>query len=280
MKNIVEINGKKIGQGQEVFVIAELGINHNGDFDTARKMIDEANHAGASAVKLQTYITEKRVPKNSPIFSILKQCELSFARQKELFDYAHGKKIGIFSTPFDDESVDFLASIDAACYKIASFDIVNKKLLEKVAMQKKPVIISRGMANRQEIDTAVKIMQKNNADIVLLHCISAYPVPSHDSLHLDTIRALREQYKCPVGFSDHTLGIDADKYAVAAGADVIEKHFTLSRKSKGPDHSLSTEPKEMKDMVDGIRMVREMVGGEVWAPVSAEKEILQYRRIT
>ncbi len=280
MKEIIEISGKKIGRGQEVFLIAEIGINHNGDFDVAKKLIDEAKESGANAVKLQTYITEKRAPKDSPIFDILKQCELSFSRQSDLFKYARDKGIEIFSTPFDDESVDFLSSVDVSCYKIASFDIVNKRLLEKVAAQAKPVIISRGMANQQEIDTAVDIMKRASCDIILLHCISAYPVPSHASLHLDTIRALQKRYNCPVGFSDHTLGIKAAKYAVAAGANVIEKHFTLSRESKGPDHSLSTEPKELKEMISGIRVVSEMLKEAVWSPVPAEEEILQYRRVS
>lgn len=280
MKDIIEISGKKIGSGQDIFVIAEIGINHNGNFDTAKKLIDEAKSSGAGAVKLQAYITEKRVAKDSPIFDILKQCELTFDQQKELFKYAHDKGIVIFSTPFDEESVDFLASINAPCYKIASFDIVNKRLLRKVAAQNRPVIISRGMANQQEIDTAINIMKDSGVDIVLLHCISAYPVPSHASLHLETIKALKMRYHCPVGFSDHTLGIDAAKYAVAAGASAIEKHFTLSRNSKGPDHSLSTEPKEMKGMIEGLRIVKEMMGEAVWSPVAAEKEILQYRRMS
>ena len=279
MKN-VEINSKIIGGGQPVFVIAEIGINHNGDLNTARKLIDEARQAGADAVKLQTYITEKRAPKDSPIFGILKQCELKFEEQKELFKYANDKNITAFSTPFDDESVDFLASINIPCYKIASFDIVNKKLLGKVASQGKPVIMSRGMASREEINAAVKIMQDAGIDIVLLHCISAYPVPPNTPLHLETINALKQRYGCPAGFSDHTLGIDAAKYAVAAGADAIEKHFTLSRNGKGPDHSLSTEPKEMGELVRGIREVRELMRGTVWSSVPAEKDILQYRRIS
>ena len=280
MKDIIELNGKRIGMGQAVFVIAEIGINHNGDFKTAKSLIDEAKAAGADAVKLQTYITEKRAPKGSPIFDILKKCELSFDHQKELFNYARDKDIEIFSTPFDEESVDFLASIKTPYYKIASFDIVNKKLLRKIAAQRKPVVISRGMANQEEIDTAVGIMKEVGAGIILLHCISAYPVDSYDSLHLDTIRALQERYNCPVGFSDHTLGIEAAKCAVAAGASVIEKHFTLSRSSKGPDHSLSTEPAGMRDMVNDIRTVTKMLGGPIWAPVPVEKDILQYRRVS
>lgn len=280
MKGVVEINKIKVGEGQGVFVIAEIGINHNGDFETAKRLIDEAKSAGASAVKLQTYITEKRTAKGSPVYNILKQCELSFKQQEELFSYARNKNIEIFSTPFDDESVDFLSSINVSCYKIASFDIVNKKLLYKAAKQGRPVIISRGMANQQEIDTAVDIFRKSKVDILLLHCVSAYPVTSFDSLNLETIRALKERFYCPVGFSDHTLGIEAANYAVACGASLIEKHFTLSRKSEGPDHALSTEPSELKHMIAGIKLVKEMMGKPVWGPVSAERDILQYRRIS
>jgi N,N'-diacetyllegionaminate synthase len=279
-KAVVDINGRKIGQGHSVFVIAEIGINHNGDFNIAKELINKAKWSGADAVKLQTYITEKRVSKTSPIFDILKQCELSFNQQKDLFDYARNEKIEMFSTPFDEESVDFLYSINAPCYKIASFDIVNKKLVKKIASQKRPVIISRGMATQLEIDTAVHIMNKNAVDIILLHCISAYPVSSYSSLHMETIRALKQRYSCPVGFSDHTLGIEAAKYSVAAGADVIEKHFTLSRDSKGPDHSLSAEPHKLKEMIEDIRMVSDMLGEPVWSSVDVEKDILQYRRIT
>jgi len=280
MSNVIKVNGRIIGRGQEVFVIAEVGINHNGDFDTAVRLIDEAKRAGAGAVKLQTYITEKRVPKGSPIFGILKQCELTFSQQEKLFEHARDIGVDIFSTPFDDESVEFLTSVGASFFKIASFDLVNKRLLRQVAKQGKPVIMSRGMANQKEIDAAVEILRVAGVDLVLLHCVSAYPVPSHQSLNLETIRVLETRYHCPVGFSDHTLGIEAPMYAVAAGAMAIEKHFTLSRKSEGPDHSFSTEPAEMKAMIEGIKKVREMLGEAVWAPVEAEKDILQYRRMS
>jgi len=278
MKKTRGIASGNIGCGKDVFIIAEIGINHNGNINIAKQLIDKAAWAGADAVKLQTYITEKRVAKDSPVFGILKQCELEFKQQEELFKYARDKKMTIFSTPFDDESVDFLASIGAPFYKIASFDIVNRKLLGKVAKQARPVIMSRGMADQEELDEAVGIMRRHACDIVILHCVSAYPVPSHTCLNLETIRALKERYCCPVGFSDHTLGIEASKYAVASGARVVEKHFTLSRKNKGPDHALSTEPEEFKDMVKGIRIAAEMLGEAVWSPVPAEKDILQYRR--
>ena len=280
MKDAINIADRRIGRCEDIFVIAEAGINHNGDLDAAKRLIDKAKWAGSSAVKFQTYITEKRVPKDSPIFGILKQCELSFKDQETLFGYARSAGLAAFSTPFDDESVDFLASQGIPCYKVASFDIVNKRLLERIASKKRPVIISRGMASREEIDTAMDIMGRSGIDVLLLHCISAYPVPSHASLHLDTIKALKERYGCPVGFSDHTLGIDAARFAVAAGAVAIEKHFTLSRGAKGPDHALSTEPEEMKELVKGVNEIREMIGEAVWAPVTAEEGILQYRRVS
>ena len=280
MQNVVKIGGKAIGDDQEVYVIAEVGINHNGNLNTAKELIRQAKWAGVSAVKLQTYITEKRVARNSPIYDILKQCELSYSEQNELFNCAHEQDIAIFSTPFDDESVDFLSSVGVPCYKIASFDIVNASLLKSVTAKRKPVIMSCGMANQLEIDKAVDIVRSAELDIILLHCISAYPVPSHNSLHLRTIHALSERYQCPVGFSDHTIGIEASKYAVAAGAAIIEKHFTLSCNSEGPDHAISTEPEEMKEMVSGIRYVREMMGEVIWSSVPAEKDIIPFRRFS
>ncbi len=280
MSATININGRTIGTGEDVFIIAEVGINHNGDYGTAKQLIDEAYNAGASAVKFQTYITEKRVPKDSPIYGILEQCELDFEQQDKLFDYARSKDIEVFSTPFDDESVEFLESINISCYKIASFDLVNTNLLKKVAGQNKPIIMSRGMANQTEIDKAVNIIRDSGSPFSLLHCVSAYPVKSHTDLNLSTIKALAEVYHCPVGFSDHTLGTEAAIYAIAAGASILEKHFTLSRESDGPDHTLSTEPSELKDMIRQIKHVQEMMGKAVWESLSAEKDILQYRRMT
>jgi len=277
-EGIVEVGEIKVGDGNGPFVIAEVGINHNGDMDTAIKLINEAKCAEAGAVKLQTYITEKRVSKDSPIFGILKRCEFTFSQQEELFKYARNKGIEIFSTPFDDESVDFLASMEVPCYKIASFDIVNKKLLDKVARKKKPVIMSRGMATRDEIDEAVKIVRDSGAQVILLHCVSAYPVPSDECLNLRTINALKDRYGCLVGFSDHTIGIGAVKAAVAAGASVVEKHFTLSRKSEGPDHQLSIEPDELRGLVREAKSANAMMGEAVWSHIPVEEPILQYRR--
>lgn len=280
MSRIINIGDREIGKNKKVFITAEIGINHNGDIEIAKKLIKAAKDAGTDAVKLQSYITEKRVEKDSPIFGILKKCELSFRQQRELFEYANSQNIIIYSTPFDDESIDFLESINCVCYKIASFDVTNLKIIYKVSKTKKPVIISRGMANRKEIDSAVNIIKKNMAKFAILHCISAYPVKFLKDLNLRTIRVLSEIYKCPCGFSDHTIGIEATKYAVSSGAELIEKHFTLSKNMDGPDHSISAEPQEMKKMVSEIREIESMLGEEVWKPIEVEKNILQYRRFS
>ena len=276
MKDSIQIGNQKVGHKSPIFIIAEIGINHNGDINTAFELIDKAKWAGSSAVKFQTYITEKRVSQDSPIFDILKACELSFAQQKELFEYANSKDIIAFSTPFDSESVEFLAEINSPCYKVASFDLVNTPLLMDIAKQKRPVIISRGMANMEEIDIAMNILK--NIPTVLLHCISAYPVPNHSSLNLSTIAALKERYHSLIGYSDHTLDIEASQFAVACGAKVIEKHFTLSQSMEGPDHLISSEPKQLKKLIERCKIVHEMMGSPAWDSIDAEKDILQYRR--
>lgn len=278
MMQEVEIGNVRVGHGRPVYTIAEVGINHDGNFDTAKTLILSAKESGASAVKLQTYITEKRVTADSPIFDILKTCELSFDEQRKLFDYAGELGIQIFSTPFDDESVDFLNDIGAPCFKIASFDIVNKDLLRRVAETGKPVVVSRGMADRDEIDTACCILRDAGAPIILLHCVSAYPVQSHQDLNLRTIAALAERYECPTGFSDHTVGSEFTWLAIAAGACIVEKHFTYSTKAEGADHAMSIDPDGFKKMIEGIGRVSEAMGEPAWSTIEAEGDIVQFRR--
>ncbi len=272
------IGTRQIGEGQPTYVIAEIGINHDGNMDTARRLIQAAKEAGADAAKFQTYITEKRVAKDSPIFGILKQCELSFDRQRELAGLARQLGIDFFSTPFDEESVDFLASLKVPAFKIASFDIVNAKLLRKVLAARKPVIVSTGMADDAEVRHALSLAQKAGAPIALLHCISSYPTPAKDA-HLKAISGLRK-FGCPVGYSDHTLGIEAAVLSVAAGACIVEKHFTLDRAAKGPDHALSCDPQDMRLMVQRMRGAEEMMGKADIVLHDVEKPILQYRRVT
>ena len=267
-----------IGNEHPAFVIAEVGINHNGSFDNAMKLIDEAHKSGASSVKFQTYITEKRVEKDAPIFDILKQCELSFEDQEKLFNYASEIGLVAFSTPFDNESVEFLAEIETPLLKVASFDIVNKPLLQKVSDTKIPTIVSRGMASENELDLAYKIFNEKSVPLAILHCISAYPIQSLDSINMSTLGYLKDRYECLIGFSDHTIGPATSICAVAMGAKVIEKHFTLDKNDDGPDHVMSADPSEMLEMVSGIRDIERMVGKPVNGPIPEEQDILQYRR--
>lgn len=271
------IGGREIGDGHRTYVIAEIGINHGGDFETAKQLIRAAKDSGADAAKFQTYLTEKRVPKESPIFGILKQCQLSFEQQRQLA--AYGAELGIcfFSTPFDEESVQFLDELGVPVFKIASFDIVNFRLLRAAVSRGRPMIISTGMADEKEVDKAMECVQSAGVSAALLHCISSYPTPEADA-NLKAIWALKKRYSCPVGYSDHTLGIEVAVLAVAAGAQIIEKHFTLDKEKKGPDHALSCDPADMKAMVQDIRRVEEILGTEEIVLHEVEKPILQYRR--
>ena len=268
-----------IGNNQKVFIVAEAGINHNGSLDLALKMVNEAKKAGADAIKFQTYITEKRVTKDNPVFSILKKCELPNGDQKKIKQYADKTGIFFFSTPFDEESVDFLKNIDVPIIKIASFDIVNKKLLNAAAVTGIPIIVSRGMANSKEIDEAVEIFNKNNADYAILHCVSAYPAPK-EVVNLRIIKSLIEKYSCPIGYSDHTLDLDASIYAVAVGATIIEKHFTLNRKMEGPDHKMSVDPQDLTALCRKIRELEVMLGSEEMRQLPEEESTKIFRRPT
>jgi len=277
---VIELGKRTIGKGAPVFVIAEVGINHNGDMKLAEELVRAAAKAGADAVKLQTYTTEKRVAKDSPIFGLLKNCELSHEEQKELFGLGGELGVMVFSTPFDEEAVDFLKETGSLLIKVASFDVVNKRLLKKIAGTGLPVIVSRGMATMEELASALDILDSGNAKSAVLHCVSAYPVPSFADLNLSTIRDLEEKLARPAGFSDHTIGISAPVWAVAAGAKIIEKHFTLDTKMEGPDHAISADPTTLREMVDSVREVEAALGSPVSGPIGAEKDILQYRRTT
>ncbi len=268
-----------IGRDKPTFIIAEAGINHNGDLKTAFRLVDAAKKAGASAIKFQTYITEKRVPKGSPIYSILKQCELTWEDTRKLKQYADKKGIMFFSTPFDQESVAFLAALGVPLLKVASFDIVNLSLLRAMIKTKIPMIISRGMASAAEVDTAARMCKKGGVEFALLHCVSAYPAPKK-AVNLRAITTLAERFDVPVGFSDHTLDIDACVYAVVRGATVLEKHFTLDRKMKGPDHQLSADPKMLATLVSRVREAEDMLGSGTLVSLPAEADIRQYRRVS
>ena len=275
----INIGTTSIGIQEPVFVIAEAGINHNGNLEIAKRLIQQACKNGANAIKFQTYITEKRVKKESPIFEMLKQCELSHDQQKELFSIAKEEGILFFSTAFDEESVDFLVSVGVPLMKVASFDITNLRLLRKIAGTSIPAIISCGMANEQEVDRAITFFRDTSTPLILLHCISSYPTNEEDA-NLNVISSIRAKYGFITGYSDHTFGIRVPVLAVAAGAAVIEKHFTLDRNMEGPDHSLSCDPNEMAEMVKQIRHTKKIMGESEIQMYEAEKATIIYRRIT
>ena len=273
----INIGGRKVGKGQPVFIVAEAGINHGGNIETARKMIEEAAKCGADAIKFQTYITEKRVDKNSPLYDYFKKCELKQEDCMELFQVAKKNKIIFFSTPFDKESVDLLVALPVPVFKVASFYLVNLDLLEYMATKGSPIIASRGMANTEEISKAVRIFEKHNINYALLHCVSAYPVKKENA-NLNVINSLKNQFKCIVGYSDHTLGIKVPVYSVALGASIVEKHFTLDKNQEGPDHTLSAEPAELREMISEIRDLEEILGSGEIKLLNVERDTLQYRK--
>ena len=274
MKNL-----KKYGfsTDNKVYVIAEIGLNHGGDINTSKRLIDSASRTGVDAVKFQTYLTEKRVAKNSPIFDVLKKCELPFEAFKELKDYTETYNIEFFSTPFDEESVDFLESINCALYKVASFDVVNYKLLSKIADTKKTIIMSVGMANLSEIEEAFKILNNKTKNLAILHCISAYPTKEEDA-NLSAVYTLKEKFDCVIGQSDHTNGIVVPLYAVATGAQIIEKHYKIDENMNCVDAPVSISEGKMKELVLKIRKLEKILGDGELGIRKAEVECKIFRR--
>lgn len=270
-------------------VIAEAGVNHNGDIKLAKKLIDVACNAGADYVKFQCFNTDKLVtqfaPKaeyqkdtdagdNKTQFDMLRKLELSSDEFRELNGYCSEKKIGFLATAFDFESLDFLNTIGQKFFKIPSGEITNLPYLKHTASFKKNIILSTGMANLGEIESAVDVLLNSGiarSQITLLHCSTDYPTPMSD-VHLNVIPMLSSSFQTTVGYSDHTLGIEVPVAAVALGAKVIEKHFTLSRQMEGPDHKASLEPNELTDMVKCIRNIELALGSSLKKPTDNEIE--------
>lgn len=262
----------------KIFVIAEIGINHGGDIEIAKRLIDSAVRSGADAVKFQTYKTESRTPAGSPIFDILKKCELPFEAFAELKKYSEEKNIIFFSTPFDEESVNYLESIGSQLYKIASFDVANRPFLEKIAQTGKPIIISVGMSDLIEISKAVSILEKNGSPVALLHCISAYPTVEKDA-NLSAVPALINHFgEYTIGQSDHTNDIFVPLLAVAAGAKIIEKHFKISDDMDCVDAVVSISEEKMKELVMQIRRVELIMGNGTIEISEIEKDLLWLKR--
>ena len=258
------IGKKKVGEKNPVFIIAEAGLNHNGSINIAKKLIDNASLIGCNAIKFQSFLPNTRVSKKvkaekysekvigtqESINELFKRLSLSFKDQKKIFLHAKKRKIFIFSTPFDKESTDFLDKLGVGAFKIASADLVNLPLIKYVSLKNKPIIISTGMSTISEINDAVEVVRSTgNRNLALLHCNSAYP-STHSEVNLKFMNNLQSLYQVPVGFSDHTTDLISSKTAIALGASIIERHFTLDKNMEGPDHILSSDKKEMKKLVD------------------------------
>jgi len=273
----------------KTFIIAEAGVNHNGSLEIAKKLIDAAVNAEADAVKFQTFSTDRLVTKNAPKanyqnettdknesqYDMLKKLELTYEEHKILKNYCQENDILFMSTPFDFESVDLLEKLGVEIYKVGSSDTNNLPLLKYIAEKQKPIILSTGMSTLTEVSDAVDtILSTGNNNLSLLHCVSNYPA-QYKNVNLNVMNTMKKAFSLKVGYSDHTPGIEVPIAAVAKGAKVIEKHFTLDKDMEGPDHKASLNPKELKEMVKAIRNVEVALGSSTKKPTPNEKENLK-----
>ena len=283
-RSTIEVAGRKIGQGYPCFIIAEAGVNHNGDLETALSLVDAAAQCGADAVKFQTFNTEDGLTLDAPKadyqlrttgdsdsqFEMVKRLELSEEEFRILMARSQVKNILFLSTPFDHRSVRLLERLGVEVYKIASGEIVNLPLLGDVASRGKPMFVSTGMSNLGEVETAArKIESEGNSEYILLHCVSNYPADPAD-VNLSAMQTMATAFGVPVGYSDHTAGIEVPMAAVALGACVIEKHLTLDQTMTGPDHEASLEPAQFAQMVQGIRTIESAIGHGRKEPAASE----------
>jgi len=277
-KKMKKLRDYGFNTNNNTYVIAEIGINHGGDLDTAKRLIDSVAKTGCDAVKFQTYLTEQRAPKgNLEVFEILKKCELPFSDFEKLKDHSEGCGVDFFSTPFDRESIEYLESIGTDLYKVASFDIVNKKLLRELSKTGKPIIMSVGMADLNEIKEAYDVIAVNN-NLAILHCVSAYPTEERDA-NLGAINILQNEFdNCVIGQSDHTPGISVPIYAVAAGAQIIEKHYKIDDGMDCIDSPVSITEPHMRDMVVAIRSLEKIIGDSSINMGKSEKGSSVFRR--
>ncbi|MCT2534642.1 N-acetylneuraminate synthase [Aquibacillus koreensis] len=275
-----------------VYIIAEAGVNHNGSLELAKKLVDSAKHAGADCIKFQTFVAKNIASKNAvkaeyqkqqtdsneSQLEMLKKLELSFDEFVELSEYCKSQKIEFLSTAFDFDSIDFLNSLSMQTWKIPSGDITNLPYLVKIAKLSKPVILSTGMSTMGDIRAALRALKENGSgEITVLHCTTEYPTPFTD-VNLLAMKSIEKEFGVAVGYSDHTKGIEVPIAAVAMGATVVEKHFTLDRNMEGPDHKASLEPNELKAMVSAIRNVEVAIGTSEKKPVDSERKNMTIAR--
>ena len=291
-KKELSIAGRKIGAAHPPYIIAELSANHNGSIEKALASIKMAKEMGADAVKIQTYTADTMTIDSHlddfkingglwdgyNLYQLYQEAHTPFEWHPKLFAYAKEVDITIFSSPFDETAVDLLAELDAPAYKIASFELTDLPLIAYVAKQNKPMIMSTGMANLDEIAQAVACAKEAGCEqLILLHCISAYPAPIAES-NLKTLTDLADKFDCQVGLSDHTLGPTVPIVATSLGATVIEKHVTLSRQDKGPDSEFSLEPQELKQLCEATKSAWQALGQAGYERKPAEQANARFRR--
>ena len=271
---------------KSVYIIAEAGVNHNGDINLAYKLCDAAKAAGANAVKFQTWKTEKIVTKSAEKavyqkdntnakqsqFEMLKALELSYSEFVQIRDYCHKINIQFLSTPDTEEDMDFLLELGVPVLKIGSGEVTNIPFLRAIGRRQQKVILSTGMSMLSDVEKAYNTLLESGAkEVSLLHCTTNYPCP-YNEVNLRAMQTMKTAFKCQVGYSDHTMGIEVPIAAVAMGAEIIEKHFTLDRTMDGPDHLASLEPKELKQMVESIRNIEHALGDGIKRPNVSEQK--------
>jgi len=291
MEKVINVGKKRIGEENRCFIIAEAGVNHNGSLSMAKKLVNVAFEAGADAVKFQTFRSEELVTNNAGMaeyqekntkrkeaqIKMLKRLELKYDDFIELKRYCDKKGILFLATPHSESAIDFLEKL-VPLYKVASGDLNNLPLLKKIAQKKKPIIISSGMADMDEIVQALKVIKEvGNNQVILLHCTTNYPCPFQE-VNMKAMATMQKKFKCLVGYSDHTEGIIVPILAVAYEAAVIEKHFTLDKNLPGPDHKASLTPKELKEMVEAVRNAQSALGNSIKKPTESEKKIKKVAR--
>lgn len=293
MAENVHIAGREVGKGSLTYIIAELSANHNQNFEQAVRIIHAAKDAGADAVKLQTYTADTITLRSDKecfrisggtlwdgrtLHDLYQQAFTPWEWQPKLKQIADELGMHLFSSAFDDSAVDFLEQMNVPAHKVASFELVDIGLIQKMARTGKPLIMSTGMASAEEINEAVRAARGAGArQIALLKCTSAYPAPPEEA-NLLTIPELAQRFDCPAGLSDHTMGIAVPVAAVTLGACIIEKHLCLARADGGPDSAFSLEPEEFKAMVDAVRTVEKALGSSRFSPGKREANSLKFRR--
>ena len=290
MRATVTVGDRVIGAGAPVFIVAEAGVNHNGDVALARELIDVAADAGADAVKFQTFHAPALVSREAPKaayqrettgggesqLDMLRRLELGLAEHADLKAHCAKRGVMFFSAAFDDASADALESLGVQLFKLPSGELTNLPLVRRLAAKRRPIIVSTGMATMDEVARALAaIREAGDPAVALLHCLSAYPAPAAE-MNLRAMDQLRDRFGCPVGLSDHTIGIAVALAAVGRGAAIIEKHFTVDKRWPGPDHRASLDPRELAEMVRGIREVESALGDGDKRPMPSE---LDTRRV-